>query len=447
MPDNLVEMKKTHKQRSLKRLIPSKRTVKWTVLIILVLLVLGYIGLHIWLDIWFEEKIQRYHGNKDIGFAKTFMESTIDFPEEWLHEPDEYYLADKYQDLNESWETFNKENHSFTLKFSKWEELLNSPGGLTQDEWKELGDDLQKAGTFLHVGLKVSREIDNQIAVLKPENRFEIASSNRWISQYYCQIAKVNAAYLIYSNKSEDGVDYLISTLPFAVFNPVLNYKNSNTRKWLLQQIVPQSYSHIKSIKSKKHLRDWLDTLNHLHPFIFPNDYKYAPTYALVSEMNEEKGKGHKLDMAPGKKGAFYMRQIFNRRFPVSGWEGMKKGIDQILQIYLSGQKQFSNDDKIGIVLSLFRFITFSSRLELFCLLHAVKLPNPADIIPDEPRLESQFNELRLTIAGRLYFLENNVYPKSTAQLIPEYLPNDIKDVVTGRSYTWDKNGNLKTIR
>ncbi len=447
MPDKIDEIQKILEQRSLKRFIPSKRIVKWSALVFLILLTIGYIGLHIWLDIWFEGKIQRYHGKDYVKYARTFMESTIDFPEKWLHEPDQYYLTDQYRDLNESWEAFNKEHKSFAIKFPKWEELLNSPGGLTQDEWKELGGDLQKAGKFLHRGLKVSREIDHQIAVLKPEDRFEIDSSNHWICQYYCQIAKVNAAYLINSNKIEEGVDYLVSTLPFAVFNPVLNYNNSNTRKWLLQQIVPQSYSHIKSIKSKKYLRDWLDTLNHLHPFIFTDDYKNAPTYALISEMNVEKGKGHKLDMAPGRKGSFYMRQIFDRRFPVSGWGGMKKGVDQILQIYLSDQKQFSNDDKLGIVLGLFRSITFSSRLELFCQLFTVRLENPADIIPDELNLENKYNELRLAIAGRLYFLENNEYPQSTAMLIPRYLPNDIKDLVTGRSYTWDEKGNLKTIR
>jgi len=446
MPDNLDEMQKTYGRRLLKRLIPSKRIVKWTVLVCLVLLTISYIGLHIWLDIWFEDKIQRYYAKDYLEFARTFRESTIDFPEEWLHEPDQYYLADQYQELNESWETFNKENKSFAIKFSKWEELLNLPGGLTQDEWKELGDDLQKAGKFLQAGLTVSGEIDNQIAAMKPEDRFAIASSSWWISQSYCQIAKVNAAYLIHSNKIEEGVGYLVSTLPFAVFNPVLNYGKSSARKWLLQQVVPQFYSHIKSMKSKKYLRVWLDTLNHLYPFIFTDDYKNAPSYALLSEMNVEKRKGHELDMAPGRKGAFYMRQIFDRRFPISGWGGMKKGVDQILQIYLSGQKQFSKDDKIGITLSLFRSITFSSRLELFCQLFTVRFENPADIIPDELNLENKYNELRLTIIGRLYFLENNVYPESTAQLIPMYLPNDIKDVVTGWFYTWDENGNLKKI-
>jgi hypothetical protein len=442
MSDNLDEMQKTYGRRSLRRFIPSKRTVKWTVLIILVLLILGYIGLHIWLDIWFTEKIERRYSKKYIDSIQSLMETTIDFPEEWLQEPEKYYLADQYQELKESCEIFDKENKSLSAKFLEWRGLINSPGGLTQDEWKELGNDLQQAEKFLHVGLKVSREMDHQISAMKPEDRFTIASSDVWSRYNYCQIAKVYAAYLIYSNKIEDGVDYLISMESYAVSNPVLNY----TR----YQIIPNELkSHISNIDSKQHLRDWLDTLNNFYPFLFTHDYENAPIYALLSQLNAHKRNGRQIDMTPGRKGAYYMRQIDDyRRHPKSDWEGMKSSIDSIIQHILSGGKiQHWHQGNTRMIISLFRSITFSSKLELYCQLQTFELPNPTDIMKDEPNLESKYNELRLTIAGRLYMLENNVYPKSTVQLIPEYLPNDVKDVVTGRSYVWDENGNLKTIK
>jgi hypothetical protein len=447
MSDNADEMQKILEQRSLKKYIPSKRNAKRVGLVLLVLLILGYIGLHIWLDIWFAGQIKWDHRKQDIDFQQTFLKTTIDFPDEWLQEPSVVYSPDQYKDLNQSWEAFNKENNSFASKFNKWEELLNSPGGITKSEWQELGGDLQKAEQFLLAGSKLSLELEDQVASLKLDERFKILPSNNWSCYSYSLFARLNAAYLVYTNKVEDGVDLLISTLPFSIYDPVFDFDSYQSRKWYMQQTISSAHSRVRFLNSKQHLRDWLDKLNKLHPFLFRRDYEKAPIYSLLSKMKMEIKNGHKLDMTSGQIGEFYIRQLADLRFPESGWEGMKKGMDKILQVYLSGQQIRGYREDATMVMYLFRSITFSSKLDQYRLLSSVYLTNPTENMQNEQNSESQFNELRLTIAGRLYFLENNEYPKSTAQLIPKYIPGEVKDVSTGRSYTWDKNGNLKTTK
>jgi len=447
MSDHTDEMQKILEQRSLKKFIPSKRNAKRVGLVMLVLLTLGYIGLHIWLDIWFAGQMKWQYNKQNIDFQQTFLKTTIDFPDKWLQEPSVVYSPDQYQDFNQSWEAFNKANHSLASKFNEWEELLNSPGGITKSEWQELGGDLQKTEQFVLAGSKLSRELENQVASLKLDERFKILPPGNWICHNYCQMARVKAAYLVYTNKVEDGVDLLISTLPYSIFDPVLNFDSYQSRKWYMQQTISSAHSHVRFINSTQHLRDWLDKLNKYHPFIFRRNYENAPIYSLFSKMKMEMKNGHKLDITSGKKGGFYIKQLVDLRFPESGWEGMKKGMDKILQVYLSGQQIRGYREDATMVMYLFRPITFSSKLDQYRLLSSVYLTNPTDNIQNEQNSESQFNELRLTIAGRLYFLENNVYPKSTAQLIPMYIPGEIKDISTGRSYTWDENGNLKTTR
>ncbi len=447
MPDHVDEKQKILEQRSIKRWIPSRRTVKRAGLVMLAVLILGYIGLHIWLEIWFAGKIERHYGKECADFLSTFMETTIDIPKEWLQEPSFVYSPDQYQDFNQSWEAFNKANHSLASKFGKWDELLRSSGGITNNEWQELGGDLKKAEQFLLAGSKLSRELENQVASLKLDERFRILPSNNWTYHNYCQISRIKAAYLIYTNKIEDGVDLLIHTMPFSIFDPIVDFNSYQSRKWYLQQTVSQAHSQIRYIASKQHLRGWLDKLNELHPFLFRRNYEKAPIYSLLAQMRGEMTNGHKLDLTSGKKGEFYIRQLAELRFPESGWEEMKKGMDKILQVYLSGQQIRGYRQDATMVMNLFGPITFSSKLDQYRLLSSVYLINPTDNMQDERNHESQFNELRLAIAGRLYLLENNEYPQSTIQLIPKYIPGEIKDITTGRSYTWDKNGNLKTTR
>jgi lysyl-tRNA synthetase class II len=60
-----------------------------------------------------------------------------------------------------------------------------------------------------------------------------------------------------------------------------------------------------------------------------------------------------------------------------------------------------------------------------------------------EERVSSQLKLLQLKIAARLHELDKGSPPKTSADLMPEYLPEIMMNPLTSQPYTWKSDGKL----
>ncbi len=302
---------------------------------------------------------------------------------------------------------------------------------LTSEERDRYFEDLEP---YIQAGMALSRQIDNEIQTLTPDDLLPIYHPDHAENKAITTIFQLKFERLTEENRVGDAIEYGVASLPLMLECPYQACDAYFDQLIKIQKII-QSISTIMPFHSpQERWRAWLATLNRLDPFLFRHLLDRSPVLMLVTEIRKMRQQGIAIDTTSGKKAIAYIRQLSLAQFPeMNPWR-------QFFRYGFHAWGEGISDTKMA---SILKALTFYRGLDEFFYLRAYSFPAFPGWQKLETRWATEFDTLRLLMAARLYEKDTGKKVTATLDLVPTYLPHEIKNRENSESYRWDAGGNF----
>lgn len=159
-------------------------------------------------------------------------------------------------------------------------------------------------------------------------------------------------------------------------------------------------------------LRATLEEMNRLDPLVNLDNLDQAVLIDHIAALRECKRQGYPVDLSSGKPGAYYFRQHLQLAQSIGGASAGGK-----LPGFARGMAEK--------------------------VLYKIAAPNMEEAHTRERAAKAKFDLTRLLLARRIEQLESGTAPQEATQLVPECLPEPLRDPFSDIAYVWDASREL----
>lgn len=415
----------------------TRRTIQRAGLILLAVLLLSYIGLHVWIRIWLYFYIQKYHPD-DYRQIKEFYSSTIRFPKEWKNIPPyPGTFNQEIEAIDKKWGELSRiDKFVHSDQADSWLQTLHNsnlnPGPI---DWTEIHDYLTKNQLILEMTSTLVERLKKEIIQFSSEGILPKFYENDWFVEKIGNLSRLKNISLAREDRSIEAVEGQLALLPFFVKSPVVNYNGYRNNLYAMMDYIEELQTGIESVRDKNRLRLYLNDLNRFYPYLFSMKKEHLPLYSLCFELDSA---GIPFYPEEQLKGIDYVRQIAKKRYPSFGFN---QSLSTLTENWLSGKRSEPYAMQ-PLALEFVRSFLVTDDIEEFYWL-STRFWDSVRSYKEEQNAAARFDNLRLSIATRLYFMETQKYPSKFADLTPHYFKEEFKNRLTGQPYQWDESGQL----
>ena len=447
MPDNIIKIHPNNDPKKSSRFWPDWRKVKRNCAILLIVLFIVYIAFNIGVYYFFESvKLAEFNRNPEaLKLWRDFVDSTVTIPKEW--ENLRFYsfeLKSEEENLWNQWNEINqKERYTLNRDIDHWNKTIFDPSqSMTKEDWKEIEEILLKCDSFIRAGREISDKL--KILILSNPSTKHVPSyiENSYYTQEWSELIQLQAFYAAHEGRITDGLDGLFATLPLYAKSPFPKLGEYVSQNYYIPPFLTNVQTLIGNVWNPSKLQTYLSALNQWEPYIFRMKKEEARIYGLFSSLIE-----NNIPIAYGveRKVSDYTNEIKNKKYP-------QKSISQIIdklqdmwneEILAGGQR--NPYAEIPRELDLMRPFVITNALEEYYTIK-IYVDDTSIYFERENEAANHYDELRLEIAARLYFLKNDKLPSSPADLVPDYFPQEIVNRENGNRYRWNDKGALEEI-
>ncbi len=416
-----------HGKSLLQWLIPTRRFILWAGMIVLLLILAIFIGLQCWVHYYIKPILR----NSYPAYAETkaFWTADVHFSLEELQEiPVSSELSRAFEELSRERSDLAKDAD---LEYDVFHAIH-----LKRFTPQQIEDYLIRLEPYMAAGLKLSHQIEKEIQNLSPGERLPIYHDLYPETGALASVFHLKIENRLNNNLREEALEILAALFPLQVNDPWQAFDNILSNLISLRRTAEAAEVIVPFVNSSASLRPCLETINRLRPFLLPDILEDAPRRSLVSKIRHYRKTVPSFDAAPGKPALYYIHQMAEFHHPamrfthcLSSWTEM---------IFLSG-KGITDEEFAG----LFRPLVLSNVWEEYFYLQTWEFPNSKFYQEVQSLAASTLDRFRLETAARLYELETGKKVSATTDLVPQYIPEEIKDPDTGSPYRWDRNGQI----
>lgn len=171
-------------------------------------------------------------------------------------------------------------------------------------------------------------------------------------------------------------------------------------------------------------LKQTLDQLNELAPKIHQNNFADPILASVLEFIHYERKNGGAIEVSPGMTGLDYFRKIVS---PTSATSRIRR--------------KLMNQPAAGWVQSLTHFWSALTGSDL--ILIAMSLPNQLESRFREESIQSAFDLLLITLAGRIHELETGEKVENQTAFVPALWVEPLLDPFSEKPYLWDASSEV----
>lgn len=443
MTDNLIQINPTGDAHPRSRFWLDWKRVKRIIVILSIALVAAYLVFNVWVYFWIQGKIvQNLRSPESVRIWRNYLQTTVCIPGEWrnvtLYSP---AIEKEHNALYESWNRIVQKTTNATMRdIKRWNEsILNSNEPMTRQDWEEVERIVEVCEPYYRAGKEMVEKLETEILKYPHSEHIPSFVDNNFYVNEWIQLVTLQSYKAAHEGRYRDTVDTLFSILPLYVRSPFPDfgeyaYKNFRIGQWASN--LPMFY---ENVWDREKLQSWLDTLNRWEPYLFRMRLEHKKLYALYAALCDSKAP---IEYDVDKKVLDYIREIKDREFPrKSIYQTFVEFRDRWFSELLAGA--LSNPyDRRPREIEMVRPFVLTGIVEEFYMMQTY-VSDSTGYFQREQVTANQYDELRLNIAARLYYLENKKFPASPADLVPGYFSHEIVNRVTGESYRWSELGEL----
>lgn len=432
-PDYLAEEAELKRRRI-------RKYLKWGCLAALVLFLAVYATFQIGVSIWVDRQLQR-RGPEAYEDWKTFLRTPVEFPPEYF-EPTEVSDA------------LIQKTAVASLKYS--EMMKKHPGELqtvirpvisglswssqtvTEPQWEQARESAGIGAPYILALLDIAEQIDKEF---QQSGTPRLSTRRTYLdSDLSIHLLAMKTRILARDGDPAGAVEHGLAALWFLA---AFSMSDADSYWYTHGERVPVTIvirHEIAGIQDIGFLKQTLAELNRLDPCLNRalGDYAWAlelnSRFERLSRMGRTKGAT--LEFVPGKTGAEYVKELVLLEYGPGGLVG---SIESFMKLFLGGYR-ITDRKYRSVYREMLRALEIGGKMEELYFFEDIR-GSLNWIAPHEELLAAAMDDLRLEIASRLYKMETDTYPSATTDLVPQYLPEEIVNRETGKSYVWDKSG------
>lgn len=423
---------------------PGRKTIKRFGFILLFLLLFAYLILHIWIQLWFSNYV-RGRESFDPKFyerVKTFLNTKLEFPEEWFEDrqPSSEAITNLLAEYGKIDRALKEApNYSSLLDQVKQLDTAFYQGKiLKKDKIDEYRGCIHSFDPSIRIAKQIGDQIKNEIVHPSGGQSNLGLPWNFWYDGGILVPLSANATFQFYDRNYEGAVDSILSQL--IMIPPFEHILVFSTHFDSIGYSIQEMKALLGAISNPLYLQPWLETLNQLEPYLFREIDERMMIVSVMNKLRAIEKQGVKVDLKPGRKGSYYIRQIADWSLPKKDWS---TSISRIGQNFLAGHQEKSESGRALLMQGLFGPILLTDKLEEYRLLSAYPFEKVDEIQSSQLVKANSYDRLRLEIAAKLYERETGKKVNATTDLVPRYFSKEIIDRVNGLPYRWDEKGEI----
>lgn len=287
----------------------------------------------------------------------------------------------------------------------------------------------------LKIGEWLSQRIEIDLETVKPGDLLPLYSPHHTIRFPIALLFQGKAETLVSAGKIDDAFARCMDTLPLLVRCPYQDFRGYFENRVAVNDVLYKADCLWPNGSVPAQLSSWLKTLNRLEPFLIGNHRDDILRLYLIDRLRSLDRKS--IVIRPGKRARYYVHQIAQLQYKeMNFWINLFR----CWQKLISGE-QFWRENFQGLM----RPFDFSNTINNYYYFQSFTMPDVSIGLQNELGAGLILDGLRLKMAAKLYELETGKKVTGTGDLVPTYLPEEIRERKTGKSYRWDSDGELVT--
>lgn len=434
MADKLLEIHPIVESEQQPRFWLTRRKIKYLAFGLGALLLAVYVGIHLWFWHLLNHVIVREH-SRDYKKIQAFYSSMVRFPAEWKTAPGySPVFSQEIGAIQKIWNELKKKND--LLQYVSLEEDLRNErdslrGGVSND-WKKINPLLDQCEAILGMTSELARRFGDEMLKYPSSEAASNFGGDDWFMKQVVQLSRLHAFSLAHEGKFTQAVDAQLALAPFFIQNPIADYNGYQNSKYELSDFLTEIRSLIVNVGDQERLKSYLDILNRWAPYFFCLKEEFLPLYSLYDELKMSQTP---IDYDKDRKGSEYLQRLVDRRYPPMEFD---KVFTTLFENWLAGTPREPYASQ-PLEIELARPFLLTNHIEEFYWLRT-RFDDSFSLYEREQRFAKQYDELRLFIAARLYFLENKKYPVEVGELTPAYFPPAVCDKIMEQKFRWNPN-------
>jgi hypothetical protein len=315
--------------------------------------------------------------------------------------------------------------------------LWNTP--TTQKQFQEINTFLQTMEPTIEYYNQLAKEV-HDFFLTHDTHDAHILTTEPWSLIRVINVLCVAADNAERQGDSEKAIQLLYSGLSYLLETPSNLSSNYNTLLWYKTIVLSKIKRVLENYSDSQKCELLLQHFNQVEPYIVLDVDFDESLYILFANTTRRWtiSESELRDFA-GKTVRDYLRFIVQKK---KQHPGILVRANTLLEMYLG---IYQNDMKIQARWELMKSLALFSTHEEEELFDVFQYFFIEEYFDSKVKVKSDFDQIRISLAVRLFFEEHGEYPNSTKQLVPEYLAREFINPYTDRPYQLNENGDIET--
>jgi hypothetical protein len=272
------------------------------------------------------------------------------------------------------------------------------------------------------------------------KNEIQIITRNHWELSRISGLLYVAASDALWQGDHEKANRYLLSCLLYMLEYPTIYSRDFDYV--LKNSILGELHRASRDCKNVNILKEIIHVLDRFEPYILSNlgmEVDISIFVLLISTAGYFKLSEDEIHQHEGKTVREYFRYIAQNKMR---YPGAIECVETLVEMYMGN---YQNREKMKTRWELMKALAFRTLSENEIFFNTFYFPNIKNITNDKKKVISTLNLIRLTIAIQMYEVDHGVKPTAVSQLVPEYIPQELKDPYYNQVYQINDDGEIET--
>ena len=420
---------------------PRRRWLRCGCLTVLVLLVFGYLAFNIGVHYYFQFTLRMESGPEEYAHMQKFLREPFSFtPGEYDPPPQTGAMKKALEEVKRTLAEAGKKGVLKSgAELIAFEEPLRQNGTLTEEQWNQARELLNGIQPFIDALFETSSQIERDLQIIRdtPGEQGDGAYPHFPVDYHHDYLAmnvfNLRIHLLLHEDRFDEALKQDLASLFLLVRTPMAYVDNLYSLRYKQSEIVKRIAALVSMGMDREQQQAALEALNLLAPHLCKGIMDRSLEYSVMMVLQRIEKRGTPVDMKPDHPGAFYVDRIVDAEYETVPVGTVLRFVWEYILVGNAGRnmRMIQND--------FVRSFTFLKSIERDPFLRYLAQNNRA--LSSEWEMKRQLDILRLTIAGELYKKDTGAFPTATADLVPEYIPEDIRNAATGEPYEWSGVG------
>lgn len=432
----------TEQNQGVEPAAPSRwRFWRWGCLSVLVLFLFAYLAFNVATHLWFQFELRTHYNPDTFRKVNTFLNEPVTFPKEPsesrpISDAFKQTLANAEKQLSQLQE---KQAHVSQMDIRTATVLLSQQANLSGEDWDDAQALLLEIQPYIDALHEIARQIGRELTALREtptdssDGTIPAIPKDSYNEYLMVEALQLKSRALVYEDKIAEALEHELVALHLLVRRRGADMRDFGGSRWRQEKVVDSISAMTAVSTDSAQLRKVLDTLELLDPHLNLGVMDRAVELQVLSDLRQLRRRGKVLDLTPRHRGSFYVDQILAHQHPR---QSIAHCLGTLWESFLVGN---AGRERRMLRGELIRSITFMKSIDRRPYIRT--LAHAAGTERREQELAANMDVLRLTIAGNLYRLKTGGFPSATTDLVPNYIPNEIRSRETDEPYPWDANG------